>query len=49
MNLFHCLANGIFGAFGDYIWAATRSEAERKFQAAHGVWPSSIRIERRAA
>jgi hypothetical protein len=48
MSLFHCLANGLFGAFGDYVWAATRSEAERKFQAAHGVWPTVTRIERRA-
>ncbi len=48
MNLFHCLANGIFGAFGDYIWATTRSEAERKFYSTHGVRPTAIRIERRA-
>ncbi len=50
MNLFHCIATGIIGGrFGDYIWAATFEEAERKFYSTHGVFPTVTRLERRAA
>lgn len=48
MNLYHCLANGIFGRFGDYIWAATRAAAEKEFYALHGTWPTFVQLERRA-
>ena len=48
MNLYHCQANGPFGRFGDYVYAASRAEAERRFHAHHGCWPTHITIERRS-
>ena len=48
MWLYHCTANGPFGSFGDYVWARNRYEAELKFQNEHHVWPTHVRIERRA-
>jgi len=48
MNLYHCTANGAFGPFGDYVYAASRAEAERRFHQQHGCWPTYITIERRA-
>jgi hypothetical protein len=47
-NLFHCEANGILGGrFGDYIWAANRSEAIQEFERQHGVLPSVVKRVRR--
>jgi len=48
-RLYHCLANGIFGRFGDYIWAHTRGQAEVEFYRQHGAWPSQVSLVRRAA
>ena len=48
MNLYHCQANGPFGRFGDYVYAATRAEAERRFYQQYGYWPTYVTIERRA-
>ena len=47
-RLYHCLANGIFGRFGDYIWANTRGQAEVEFYRQHGSWPSQVSLVRRA-
>lgn len=48
-RLYHCLANGAFGRFGDYIWADTRAAAEVEFYRQHGAWPSLVQLVRRAA
>jgi hypothetical protein len=49
MNLYYCQANGVFGRFGDYVWAKSRVDAELEFQNKHHSWPTSTRLERRAA
>jgi len=48
MSLFHCTANGLFGAFGDYVWAKDRAEARLKFYRTHGTTPTRVSLERRA-
>jgi len=48
MSLFYCMANGVFGRFGDYVWAESLRDAELKFQNKHHAWPTSTRLERRA-
>jgi hypothetical protein len=49
MKLWHCMANGLFGAFGDYIWAPSRSEARLKFYREHKCTPTRVVLERRVA
>jgi hypothetical protein len=49
MNLYYCQANGVFGRFGDYVWAKSRVDAELDFQLKHHAWPTTTRLERRAA
>jgi hypothetical protein len=46
MKLWHCMANGIFGPFGDYIWAPSRSEARLKFYRQHKCTPTRVVLER---
>ena len=48
MKLWHCMANGLFGAFGDYIHAASAAEARLKFWRQFKITPFSVRFERRA-
>lgn len=48
MSLWHCYANGSFGRFGDYVLAKTRNEAMCKFRLIHKVWPTDVRVERKA-
>ena len=43
MNLYHCSANGLFGAFGDYVYADSVGEARREFFRKHGVTPQPRR------
>ena len=49
MNLYHCTANGLFVAFGDYVYADSVGEARREFFRKHGVTPNRVDLERRAA
>ena len=49
MNLYLCTANGVFGSFGDYVWATNAAEARREFFRKHGVTPNRVDLERRAA
>lgn len=46
MSLYHCEANGVFGRFGDWVWARSRTEAEIKFLQHHGVKPTRIEKEK---
>jgi hypothetical protein len=46
MKLWHCLANGLFGPFGDYILAATPAEARLKFYRVHKCTPTRVVLER---
>jgi hypothetical protein len=47
MNLYYCTANSPIGRFGEYVFAASRAEAEVKFQAEHGIYPIQIKLERK--
>jgi hypothetical protein len=49
MKLWHCMANGLFGPFGDYILAATPAEARLKFYREHKCTPTRVVLERRVA
>ena len=49
MNLYLCTANGVFGPFGDYVYADSVGEARREFFRKHGVTPNRVDLERRAA
>ena len=49
MSLYHCTANGVFGSFGDYVWAKDAAEARLKFWRKHRCTPLRVAIERRAA
>ena len=49
MSLYHCTANGVFGSFGDYVWATNAAEARLKFWRAFRTSPLSVVLERRAA
>ena len=44
--LYFCEANGVFGRFGDYVWATSKDEAVQKFQSKHHVRPTRTVIER---
>jgi hypothetical protein len=47
MNLYFCIASNVLGIFGDYVWAADKNEAERKFHFQHSVWPNTVTLERK--
>jgi hypothetical protein len=46
--LYHCLANGPLGRFGDYVWADTKAEAEVEFHRIHGVYPTWLQRKKGA-
>ena len=48
MSLYHCTGNGVFGTFGDYVWATDKAEARLKFWRTHRCTPFSVTFERRA-
>jgi hypothetical protein len=47
MSLFHCMANGVFGPFGEYIHAASAAEARLKFWRQFRMTPFEVKFERR--
>ena len=47
-SLYYCEANGVFGRFGDYVWAASRMDAELEFLNKHHARPTSTRLERKS-
>jgi hypothetical protein len=47
MNLYLCTATSPIGIFSDYVWAANRDQAVRKFYDAHGTIPHHIFLERK--
>ena len=46
MKLWHCMANGLFGPFGDYILAKSPAEARLKFFREHNCTPTRVVLER---
>jgi hypothetical protein len=42
-RLFYCQANGVFGQFGDYVWAANKKDALNVFELQFGYSPTRIR------
>jgi hypothetical protein len=48
MSLFHCTGNGLFGPFGDYVWATDKAQARLKFYRTYRLTPFSVTLERRA-
>jgi hypothetical protein len=45
-RLFYCQANGVFGSFGDYVWARNKAEAAQSFRAQYGEKPTRIEARR---
>ena len=45
MKLYHCLANGPFGPFGDYIWATNPKAAALAFKTKHNTTPNHVKYE----
>ena len=43
--LYHCRANGLFGPFGDYIWATSPKAAASAFKAKHNTTPTFVKYE----
>ena len=45
-HLYHCRANGLFGPFGDYIWATSPKAAASAFEEKYNTTPTFIKYER---
>ena len=45
MKLYLCRANGLFGPFGDYIWATSPKAAASAFKTKHNTTPNHVRYE----
>lgn len=48
MSLYLCSGTNALGIFADYVWAADRDQAVRRFFDDYGVLPHYVQLQRRA-